>query len=429
MRRVVLASTIAFLLILAGLMTLRGSMIALALPLLIYLMAGLIFAPTEIKLRAERVLTLERISPGDPLEVKVSVINEGGSLEEVLIEDNLPAGLEVIDGSIRRMIKLRRGETFTFTYTIRAPRGYYPYTDLKITARERLGLVSRAINVEAPGRFFVIPSAQKVRSVNIRPRQTRVYSGSIPARQGGAGVEIFGVREYAPGDPPHWINWRATARHQQAVFSNEYEQERVSDVGIILDGRRRVNEFGSGQSIFEYSVQAAASLSDSFLNSGNRVGLLLYGKYINWTVPGYGKHQREKIMHTLSLAHTGESQAFAELIIPHRLFPVYSQMVLVSPLDPSDLKMLINMRSAGYQVIVISPDPVEFEKNFLPKNKNTELAVRVVRLERQMLLRRIRHAGVQVVNWDVTQPFEQVVSAWLTRPAAWVRAINAGGRS
>jgi uncharacterized repeat protein (TIGR01451 family) len=427
MRRVILASLLADLLILAGLITLQGVFITLALPILLYLLAGLIFAPEKIELRAARTLTLERVAPGDPLDITLTIANAGGALDEVLLEDLLPPGLEVIEGSTRRLMSLKAKETITWTYTVRAPRGYYPFNDLKVTARDRLGLIVREQIVEAPGRFFVIPIAARVRRIAIRPRQTRVYSGMIPARQGGAGVEIFGVREYQPGDPLHWINWRATARHPQAVFSNEYEQERVGDVGIILDGRRRVNEFGPGRSIFEYSVQAAASLADSFLNSGNRVGLLLYGKIVNWTTPGYGKLQREKIMHALSLAHAGETH-FPELIIPRRLFPAYSQMVLISPLENSDLGMLVKMRSAGYQVIVISPDPVSYESAGLPQTKSTELAARIVRLERQMLLRRAQHAGVQIINWDVAQPFEQIVSAWLSRPPAWLRAINVGDR-
>ena len=44
------------------------------------------------------------------------------------------------------------------------------------------------------------------------------------------------------------------------------------------------------------AVNAAASLADAFLTAGNRVGLLIYGLYINWTNPGYGKRQRENIL-------------------------------------------------------------------------------------------------------------------------------------
>jgi uncharacterized protein (DUF58 family) len=290
-----------------------------------------------------------------------------------------------------------------------------------------LGLVERREQIPTRGQLFVLPVAPRVRRIAIRPRMTRVYAGSIPARMGGSGIEFFGVREYQPGDPRHWINWRASARYSNSIFSNEFEQERVADVGIILDGRRKINELGSGRSIFEHSVLAATSLADGFIAGGNRVGLLVYGKSIHWTYPGYGKLQREKILQSLARADLGESEIFSGLVIPKRLFPVYSQMVLVSPLESGDYEGLVRFKSAGYQLIVISPDPVSFEMSFLAGSSNVKLAARVVRIEREILLHRLQRAGIQVVNWNTEQPFENVVQAALSRPPAWLRAIRSGG--
>ena len=60
-------------------------------------------------------------------------------------------------------------------------------------------------------------------------------------------------------------------------------------MGIVVDGRLRTNEFARGHSLFDHSVQAAASLADALLSQGNRVGLLLYSTYLGWTLPGYGQ--------------------------------------------------------------------------------------------------------------------------------------------
>jgi uncharacterized protein (DUF58 family) len=239
-------------------------------------------------------------------------------------------------------------------------------------------------------------------------------------------VEFFGVREFAPGDPPRAINWRATARHPQATFANEYEQERVADVGIILDGRQRVNQFSGDRSIFDHSVVAAASLADAFLTSGNRVGLLVYGQFVNWTYPNYGRLQRERIFQALARAQTGDSQVFSGMYIPRSLFPPQSQIVLVSPIHAEDVEALIRLRANGYPLMVISPNPVRFESRFLPPSAEARYAARILRLQRHVTLQRLRHAGIQVVDWDVEQPFEQVVAGALSRPPAFLRAIGAG---
>jgi uncharacterized protein (DUF58 family) len=193
----------------------------------------------------------------------------------------------------------------------------------------------------------------------------------------------------------------------------------------VVDGRLRTNEFARGHSLFEYSVQAAASLADGLLNQGNRVGLLLYASYLAWTLPGYGKIQRERILHALANAKAGESQVFSDLEhMPKRLFPPESQIVLVSPLSEDDLIPLIQLRAQGYEVMVVSPNPVKFELSYLPANETIKLAGRVIHMERTLLLQKMGRAGIHALDWDVTEPFDLFVKRRLSRSPVWLRAIG-----
>jgi uncharacterized protein (DUF58 family) len=132
-------------------------------------------------------------------------------------------------------------------------------------------------------------------------------------------------------------------------------------------------------------------------------------------MPGYGKVQGEKILHDLSRLEPGDSQVFSQLYIPRHLFPARSQLVLVSPLVPDDFAALLNLRSKGYALLVISPNPVAFEADGLPQTEDVRLARRMLSLKRRIFLRRLRGVGIQVVNWDVSQPFEQVARRELER--------------
>ena len=194
----------------------------------------------------------------------------------------------------------------------------------------------------------------------------------------------------------------------------------------MLDGRLRTNEFARSHSLFEYSVQAAASIADALLSQGNRVGLLLYASYLGWTFPGYGKIQRERILHALASARTGDSQVFSDLEhIPTRLFPPESQIIFISPLNEEDLKPLIQLRAQGYDVLVVSPNPVKFELSYLPaSNSNVDLAGRVIRMERLLLLQRLQRANIYVLDWDVSEPFDSLVKRRLGRSPVWLRAIG-----
>ena len=145
----------------------------------------------------------------------------------------------------------------------------------------------------------------------------------IPSRQAATGIDFYGLRDYQMGDPRRWINWRASARYDQHLFVNQFEQERIADVGIIVDARQQSNiVLADGQSIFEYSVHAAGSLSQALINDGNRVSLMIYGFGVERTFRGYGKIQQERIMYALGQARIGHNFALESLgYLPNSLLP------------------------------------------------------------------------------------------------------------
>jgi uncharacterized protein (DUF58 family) len=396
------------------------------LPLVFYLGAGLLFEPPHPDLQVERTLSPDRVSQDTLVTVLVEITNHGAELEDVLLEDILPPRLKVIEGETRRLCKLKQGETTTIEYHVQGQRGLYVFRHFDITAQDRLGVFRQKLRLPARGQIAVLPSVLKLRRIAIRPRLTRIYSGNIPARQGGPGVEFFGVREYQAGDSLRWINWKSSARHPGSLFSNEFEQERIADVGLVLDARERASEIqGIDGSLFEHQVIATASLAESLLVAGHRVGLLIYGGFLSWTYPGYGKLQRERIFQALAAARTGSGMIFDKLdYLPTRMLPYRSQLILVSTLLNEDLPFLIRLRARNYQVMVISPDPIAFQECKLPASPSSQLAMRLTQLERQLLFRRLRQAGIQVINWNASTPFDQAMLPVLSRLPAWTRLLG-----
>jgi uncharacterized protein (DUF58 family) len=413
--RPVLLSVLIYGLLLAGLVSLRGELIALAIPFMVYLLHGFWFEPAELDLEIQRKISSDRITPDAEATVSLTVTNRGADIEELALEEKIFPPLTIRSGNTRHLIRLPKGVSHTFSYTVAGARGSYRFDGTQAVTTDLSGLTRREQFVKSNDRLFIFPEFRRLKRAAIRPRRTRVFAGTIPARVGGSGIEFFGVREYQFGDSPRTVNWKVSARHAEDLFSNEYQQERAADVGIVLDARVRTNLL-SNRSLFEYAVTAAAALSDVFLAQGNRVGLLVYGAYLGWTLPGYGKLQRERIMHALAHAEVGVSSVFAGLEhLSPRMFPPESQIVLVSPLVSEDLGVLVQLRGRGYQVMTVSPDPVRFELGLLPKSKETETAARVVRMERNLFLRRLGRAGVEVIEWDTSVPFDQSVGPYLSR--------------
>jgi uncharacterized protein (DUF58 family) len=269
----------------------------------------------------------------------------------------------LVKGKTSLLTSLPSGAAVELNYTIRAPRGSYVQEFAKVSASDHLGVKRSATQVEARGKLLFLPEIHSLKRVAIRPQRTHGHFGPIPSRQSGSGIDFYGLREYQMGDPRRWINWRSSQRQDEKLYVNQFEQERIADVGIILDARQQSDiMLDNGESLFEYAVRATGSLSEALLNDGNRVGLLIYGFGLERTFPGYGKVQQERILHALGEARTGRNFALESLgYLPTRFFPTGSQVVMVSTLLTDDVAAFKRLRACGYEVLVISPDPVNFE--------------------------------------------------------------------
>jgi uncharacterized protein (DUF58 family) len=425
----ILLFALALALFLFGLASLNGGVIALTIPLLVYLGLGYLQRPDALQLRAVRRVSVGRTSVEEPVAVTLTVTNNGQPLREVLVQDILAAKLELIEGATGVFTPLGSGDAAELSYVVRGGRGAYQFQHVQVTVYDGFDLFRRQILLPAPALLVVQPTVQRMRAIPIRPPRTRGFAGPIPARQGGSGVDFFAVRDYQLGDRLRWVNWRVTARNDRRVYSNVFEQERIADVGLILDAREgsdvRIGPAtGAGDSLFEHSVRAAASLAEAFLNDGNRVGLLIYGSGIESVFPGYGRVQRERILRALGRAATGHHFVFEKLdSLPTRFFPAQSQIVFVGPVTADDPAMLIHLRALGYALMVVSPNPVAFEAGApslrLSSSHAVQYAHRIATAERTFNLQRLRRVGVQVVDWDVSLPLGNVIHEALARqPAA-----------
>jgi uncharacterized protein (DUF58 family) len=419
MKRVVTLSLVLFSVLIFGLATLTKEIIILSIPLLCYLAVGLFLKPGEIQLNVLREIKPDRAMPGQPITNHLAITTKGLGVGYLYLGDHLPDHIHLAKGNTKFLTSLKNLPAKEYSYKVKGKRGRHVYQKLSVQVMDPLWLTTHSYEIQAPGRILINPAVTDLEPLDIRPRNTRVYAGTIPARQGGPGLDFFDVRQYQPGDPLRWINWRASARYQHSLFINQFEQYRVTDVGVILDTRRSSEIIlESGKSLFEYSVDAAAALAIRFLKDGNRVSLLMYGTQLDWTLPGYSKLQQERIKNSLARAELGDSLVFDTLEkIPTQLLPSKSQLVLISPLQAEDYPALINLRSRGYSLLVVSPEPILFELRDLEEaDENVDLAMKFASIERKLLVQRLRQAGIQVVNWDVSVPLNAALQQFYARP-------------
>jgi uncharacterized protein (DUF58 family) len=401
-------------LVILGVATLQSGVLILAIPFMAYLFIAISRRPEEIRLTVTREISADYVPQGTPITVKLTIMNQGPAIDELAVQDVLPSGVVHIEGKTSGICFLARQGKMELEYTIEAHRGEYNVYEVLVYARDSLDFFEQSFVYQTSPHLVTRPRYPKLNRIKIRPPQTRGFAGPIAARQGGIGLDFWGVREYQIGDPQRQINWKLAARSYHELYVNVFEQERVADVGIILDARQRTNVIIPSGSLFEHSVHAAAALAENFLGDGNRVSLLVYGPGMARVFPGYGRIQQDRILRVLSKVQPGTNYALESLAhLPTRLFPAKSQLVIVSPLVPEDVPAIVRMRAHGYAVMVISPDPISYES--AAYQDSTTPAYRMAYAERHFILRQLLGNGTQIVDWLVDQPLEGTIRNALAR--------------
>jgi uncharacterized protein (DUF58 family) len=129
------------------------------------------------------------------------------------------------------------------------------------------------------------------------------------SRLRGTGRSFESLREYQDGDEFRDICWTATARRGKLV-TRLYEIERSQTIWLVLDCGRLMRTRVAGLSKLDYAINAALALTQVALYSGDRVGLLAYGRSIRQRVPAArGSAHLMQITRQLALAQEDEWEA------------------------------------------------------------------------------------------------------------------------
>ena len=405
--KVVLPLCIGLAFCLLGLVLFSSTLVLLSLAPLFYvahvLVAHLWLSPPEVE--AVRVFHQQRAPEGDDVEITLRVCQSETQRGTLGIVDPIPYGTTVSHGDAAFLGTLSPDTPLELPYAVRASRGLYSFPRIRATRWSSIGLTSRAREIESSSRLHILPQVEPLPHLDIRPRKTKAFAGSVRANLPGFGTDFFGCRTYTPGDDIRRVNWRAYARTDELIIS-DYEQERIADVSIILDARVRAHAFIGRSHTFEFAVHAAASLASQFCDQGNSVGLMIYGDVLNWVFPGLGRTQKNRILDALSQAELADRAAFEELRrIPTRLFPARSQLVVVScRLDEEDIETLAQLRTVGYSVLLCSLNTLPYEKRLLPEDAMAPTALDIATLRRRLYLGSLARHGLQVVDWPLGAP-------------------------
>ena len=402
--RVTAYAGLAAIFLLAALVLRRPELAVLALPFALPLALGLrLSRAPEIRVTVdvERATALEQ----DELAVDLTVASERPveRLEVVLV---VPDGLEVVAGAGAQSLRLGWEDERTLELRLRCLRwGNYELGDVRLRARDRLGLTAWETRLDRRQRLRVYPLPETLRRI-VRPVQTQLYTGNEVARQKGEGTEFADLRLFAPGDRVRSINWRASARRDELVV-NERHPERNADVILFLD--TFADARAGGRSTLDLAVRATATLAARYLERRDRVGLVSFGGVLRWLTPGMGAMQRYRIVDALLESEIVFNYAWKDVsVIPARVLPPQALVVAVTPLlDDRAVEALSDLRARRYDLAIVEVSPVDFTEP--GESEADRLAHRLWVLRRAEVRARYERLGVAVASWTDDAPLDAVL--------------------
>lgn len=254
-------------------------------------------------------------------------------------------------------------------------------------------------------------------------------------RQRGLGREFESLREYRQGDEWREVCWTATARRNHLI-TKVYQVERSQVVWIVVDAgrllRARVSQPatasaspGATLTKLDFAVNAALSLARVALYSGDRVGLLAYGRKLQQRLAaGRGTAHLRALVEQLALVHTEPFEAdhlrAAELLLAtqkRRSLIVWLTDLAETPATPEVIESALQMtvRHLVLFGVISQPELAQLAWRF-PETENEmyrHVAAQEMLHRRELLLRRLRQQGALAVEFEPGRLSTSLVNHYL----------------
>jgi uncharacterized protein (DUF58 family) len=279
----------------------------------------------------------------------------------------------------------------------------------------------RALELELP----VVPDVRFVHAAALRFQEGRdSLSGLKIERTIGDGTELEALREYVPGLDPRSIDWKASARHTQ-LLCRELRAERNHQVILAFDTGRVMSESLEGIPRLDHAINAALMLGYVCLKAGDRVGLYAFDESVRLETEPRGGIQalQQLLQRTAEIQYTSVETNFTRCLT-HLATRLRRRSLIVVQTELADTVMaelmvegLERLGRRHLVVFVALQDPALARLAEALPNSAEDLGRAVVSrelaTERELVLMRLRRAGIFCIDAAPAQISTQLVNRYL----------------
>ncbi|HEY9127722.1 MAG TPA: DUF58 domain-containing protein [Acidobacteriaceae bacterium] len=257
---------------------------------------------------------------GSSVEVELTIQQQGGILLLCDLIDDLPA--ELVETPDRQTLRAYPQINAALRYAVRPRhRGDTTAGDLYLRYQSTLGLLRRWARAPLSQPVRIYPELQPAEDQKIYLARSRQIDLQLrQMRHRGLGREFESLREYRPGDDIRDLCWTASARRGELV-TRQFQAERSQSVWIVLDTGRLMRALVKDTSSvadnrkqpyakLDFACATAVALAQLAIYSGDRVGLLGYGRRIQQQLlPNRGPAHMRQFLESLAQLEAEPSEA------------------------------------------------------------------------------------------------------------------------
>jgi uncharacterized protein (DUF58 family) len=228
------------------------------------------------------------------------------------------------------------------------------------------------------------------------------------SRRTGDGGELAGVRAYGPGDRLRRIDWRTSLRTGDLHIAQTLS-DRDAELVVLLDLLHEVAAPDGVHSILDTTVHAAAGIATHYLDRGDRVALQEFGASSRLLRAAGGRRRRVILLEWLLAVRPATSDFDVEALMRSwSRVPRSSLVVVLTPLlDDRSAAMAALLARGGRSVVAVDTLPAELAPS--RTGRWADAAFRLGRLERANDIAQLAEHGVPTVRWDGAGSLDQVL--------------------
>lgn len=371
--------------------------------------------------RAGATLALPRAaSVGVPLVVPVAVTVGGRAkaVELALAPDPLLAG----DTRLAVVLADGRGAAEVMLTPVR--RGTARLDTIWIRWAGPLGLVWRQARIAADRALPILPDVEAVRRKGAQVFQRHAVQGLLAQSDRGDGTDFDALVEFRSGMDRRAIDWKQSARHRK-LHAKEYRTERNSQIVFAIDAGRQMSEPVAGIPRVDRAVSAALLTGWVALKLGDRVALHAFDsrpRVASGFIGGSGAFP--ELQHLAAgIDYSGDetNYTFALTMMAARLTRRSMIVLFTEFTDPTSADFMVRAVARLLQthlvlIVVLRDEELETIVDRAPATPaDVTRAVTAAALlrDRRLVLLRLRHLGVHVIESPYDQVPERLVEGYV----------------